>query len=156
MHIFSFTKIQKHQKTTSRFIPYSIIYRIKQKKSFRGFFGEKEEILSQIIYLLIGKDSATNIFPDGKISRPRLTVFALPFRQTHTTFRPSHLSHTPSSWRVSLTILVKTRLRRERDSNSRRVLSLATLAVWCLKPLGHLSVYSHVFQFSNLLSQNQG
>lgn len=31
--------------------------------------------------------------------------------------------------------------RRGKDSNLRRVLPLATLAMWCLRPLGHLSVY---------------
>ena len=32
--------------------------------------------------------------------------------------------------------------RKGRDSNSRGVLSPATLAVWCLQPLGHLSIVS--------------
>ena len=34
------------------------------------------------------------------------------------------------------------KLRKGRDSNSRGVLSPATLAVWCLQPLGHLSIIS--------------
>ncbi len=37
-------------------------------------------------------------------------------------------------------------LRRERDSNPRWVLPHATLAVWCLEPLGHLSIFTDDLQ----------
>lgn len=37
----------------------------------------------------------TNIFPDGKISRPRLAVFAFRYAQTKTSFRLPHVRKNP-------------------------------------------------------------
>ncbi len=46
-------------------------------------------MLLLIVFLCPRQESVTNIFPDGKISRPRLTAFALPCGQTHAAFRLS-------------------------------------------------------------------
>ncbi len=51
----------------------------------------KTGILSLFLILRRERDSVTDNFPDGKFPRPRLAVFAFPFRETHTGLRLSNL-----------------------------------------------------------------
>ena len=63
---------------------------------FESLFTNFHKLKKGIISLFLNfwrreRDSVTDNFPDGKFPRPRLAVFAFPFRETHTGLRLSNL-----------------------------------------------------------------